>query len=467
MAKKPKDDQVETGNEETAISAESAPRPSETDPQALTEDDRDAAGVPGNDDIGVAPSDTVTAPEGIVAGTPDVMDEDDASAVADVPPVARQLAAPVHDPRDEAGAEAASLGAEVEELMALDGTAPDDMASPAAVPPEMVNPDAQTPASPPSAATSPKAQTEVVNRHRFFPALLGGVVAAGLGFGLALVVLPDGLAGLPGQGGTTVKDDMATLQAEVAELKSSVAPVDLTGIEDRVETLGSGQSGLESSLSEATATLAALGDRVAALEDAPEDQGVAPEQIEGINDQVAALKQALDDQSAALKQEIESAAQQSELSAAMTELDAALDSGEAYEDSVATLSRLGMTVPDGLTANAAGVPTLNTLQQSFPDYARAALRATVDMGDTSSVMSFVKSQLGVRSLTPQEGDTTDAILSRAEAALRAGDLDTTLSELDSLPEEAKSPMQDWMDSAQTRAEAVGARSGLDAATQTN
>ena len=94
-----------------------------------------------------------------------------------------------------------------------------------------------------------------------------------------------------------------------------------------------------------------------------------------------------------------------------------------------------------------GVPSLATLQDSFAEAARAALEAALraDMGDswTDRAMSFFRTQTGARSLTPREGSDPDAILSRAEAALAKGDLVTTLAELDSLPEVARTAMADW------------------------
>ena len=77
-----------------------------------------------------------------------------------------------------------------------------------------------------------------------------------------------------------------------------------------------------------------------------------------------------------------------------------------------------------------------------------------------SAATFLTDQVGLRSVTPRSGDSPDAILSRAEAALRSGDLPQTLTELGSLPEAAQAPLSDWMDRARTRADAVAAADGL-------
>jgi hypothetical protein len=75
-------------------------------------------------------------------------------------------------------------------------------------------------------------------------------------------------------------------------------------------------------------------------------------------------------------------------------------------------------------------------------------------------LSFLQTQLGIRSLAPREGDSPDAILSRAEAAARSGDLMEAVAELEALPEPARAEMSDWMERATTRAEAVAAADDL-------
>ncbi|NIZ09577.1 COG4223 family protein [Pseudooceanicola sp. HF7] len=458
MAKTPKDDKTEalesqpaeeTSTEVTGMDMPAAPRP-----------DRDAPEEP---DVVLA------APEGLdeAAGEP---------AEASEAPAEPTLAAPVHDPRDSADSLAAALGSDrddpndQDDLAALDGQAPETQApEPMADTPETDVPPAPPPppssassasSSPPPSAAAPQ---ETIVKHRFFPALLGGVIAAGIGFGAALWIFPEGL---PSQQGTTLSDDVAALQAEVSALKEATPQEpDLSGISGEVEALKSTQSGLESGLSETSATLSALTDRIAALE---EGGSVAPEAVQDLNRQVSELNQALDAQKSELEAQITTAAEQSKMSAALTELDTALDTGEPFAEPVNALKDTGASVPEALESHAAsGVATMADLQESFPDFARDALGATWDMGDTSSVLSFMKTQLGMRSLTPQEGNSPDAILSRAEAALRDRDLETALSELDTLPEAAKAEMQGWVDMATARAEVIEARSGLESATQTN
>ena len=80
--------------------------------------------------------------------------------------------------------------------------------------------------------------------------------------------------------------------------------------------------------------------------------------------------------------------------------------------------------------------------------------------DTGGVGSFFQRQLGARSVTPREGDDPDAVLSRIEAAVKAGDLSTALTEAEALPPEAQDAMGDWLSQATTRNDAVTAAKAL-------
>ena len=77
--------------------------------------------------------------------------------------------------------------------------------------------------------------------------------------------------------------------------------------------------------------------------------------------------------------------------------------------------------------------------------------------------AFLKAQVASRSLTPQPGTGTDAVLSRMEDRLRQDDLAGALAEAQALPSEAAAAMQGWLDSAKLR---LGATDGLAALAQT-
>ena len=89
------------------------------------------------------------------------------------------------------------------------------------------------------------------------------------------------------------------------------------------------------------------------------------------------------------------------------------------------------------------MPSLAELKTAFPGLAHEALRASLRAeaeGYTGKALAFMKSQVATRSLTPQEGNSTDAILSRIEAALAAGNLTECLSEAEALNDAARGPL---------------------------
>jgi hypothetical protein len=145
---------------------------------------------------------------------------------------------------------------------------------------------------------------------------------------------------------------------------------------------------------------------------------------------------------------------------------AALDTGEPFEDALLELAEAtGLDAPEALSAVAAeGVPAIAELQGGFPAAARAAIEADirngVEEGNVNRMQAFLKTQLGTRSLEPKEGDSADAVLSRAEAALKTGDLDAVLAEIETLPEAAKPAFADWRTLAETRARALTAGTAL-------
>ena len=119
-----------------------------------------------------------------------------------------------------------------------------------------------------------------------------------------------------------------------------------------------------------------------------------------------------------------------------------------------------------------GVIATAALQESFPDAARAALaayRADAPLGDGagSRLTNFLRAQTGARSVTPREGDDPDAVLSRAEAAVRAGAVTDALAEIETLPDVARSPLEDWIGDARARLDAVSAAETLSQAVTTN
>lgn len=332
--------------------------------------------------------------------------------------------------------------------------------------PEMTD---STPAAAPEPMPAPR------RSNPLWP-VLGGLIAAGLGFALAQAV----------PGGWPIADTsaqdarIAALSAQVAELSARIeampgqAPAD-SGLAERVAALETRD--LPPDLSQAVKALQTRVDQIAASSAVP--GGVDAEALKALQNQVSALDpsslsqqveaavRAAKDQLATATAEAEARTQDLAQSlaerAALRQLLAALDSGAPFAGALPDLS--SHDLPAVLTDHAmAGLPSLQSLRQAFPDAARAALEAArrADMGGswTQRITTFLQTQTGARSLTPRDGNDPDAILSRAESALAAGDLAVALSEIDALPEAARPALAPWRDQARLRLDAVQAVDAL-------
>lgn len=348
--------------------------------------------------------------------------------------------------------------------------APDDSATQADPEPEVSNePDtkAEEPAAPPPASV-----TTVVERGPgFVPLVIGGVVAGAIGYFLATLQYPDQ--------GLTAADAarLAKLETQVADLPP---PADLSGLTEQLTTV-------QSSVDALPAQIAALEDRVVVIERQPSADGTLQEtalaafeaDLAALRDQIsvqqAELQQMADaavtrlDATRAEAQSIEQnaidAARAATARAALANVQAALESGAPIGAALAELrDTMDAPVPEGLAAASDGVPTLASLQGAFPDTAREALAVArsegVDGENSSGLGSLFKNTFEVRSVTPQEGDGVDAILSRAEAALGAGRLSDALAEVATLPEVSRGVFAAWTADAELRAGALDAASSL-------
>ena len=300
--------------------------------------------------------------------------------------------------------------------------------------------------------------------------LLGGVVAAVIGFGAAQVVpagWPLGAGGAVEQDVAAIKAQLAdtTLTEQVAALKTSVdaMPVqtDLAPVLDRLSQLEARLSALETA--PATGSTTALAADVAALKStlATMGPGQAPSDalVKQASDAIAAQLAATETRIADLNAATTAIATR----AAVRQIQAAIDSGSPYTSALADLKTASLDAV--LTDNAAtGFPTLAQVQASFPDAARAALEASLraNMGESWSdrVANFLRNQTGARSLTPREGNDPDAILSRAEAALTAADLPTALQEIAALPPEGVAALADWQAGCERRQAGIAAVAAL-------
>ena len=115
---------------------------------------------------------------------------------------------------------------------------------------------------------------------------------------------------------------------------------------------------------------------------------------------------------------------------------------------------------------ATGIVSASYLRDSFAGYARAALAAphgqavTEGNGNGGGLVGFLRSLFQVRPLSPRDGESLGAILSRAEAAVREDNIEDTLRILGTLPEASRAAMSEWIQAAESRIAVLNALDSL-------
>lgn len=301
--------------------------------------------------------------------------------------------------------------------------------------------------------------------------LLGGALAAIGGFalahfdvlGLATPVPPVDLAPLTAQidearsAQTAALDklsaDLSALSSRIAAIESAPAP-DLSSLDQRLAAIEAMPADGNASTAALTAKITALEQRIASMPTGGSD----PALQQKLDDALARLSEA---ETAATTRatEAEAAAQASVRAKALDGLAETVASGQPFATQLQALADPALTEALGAAAEA-GVPTLADLQTTFPDAARQSLRISRDLsaetGWGARFVDFLATQTGARSLAPLEGDTPDAILSRAEFALSEGRVTDALTELDPLDPAAKAPLDAWIAQAKAHLAAAAA-----------
>jgi hypothetical protein len=356
------------------------------------------------------------------------------------------------------------------------------------IPPEVHQPVTEKPAlkTPPKPAEEPKAveksaeptppavkpAPEPKQQSGFIPLVLGGLIAGVIGFGVASLTTPASDGPLAEQVASQ-SATIASLEQQIAALASAPAPVtDLSGIE-------ASQTAMASDIARLDTELVALGEQLSNLRTLPTtDGGTMPSpDLAAYEAEIDALRAQMQEQIVAMTQTAQSQLEEARAEATAIEENAAarhaagraalarvqtgLESGAPLGAALDDLElATGEQLPDALATARDGVPTLASLQETFPDAARASLATARSEGvageETSGFGAFLRNQLDFRSVAPREGNDVDAILSRAEAAVKAGRLSDALAELAALPEVARAEMSGWLSQAEARASAVTA-----------
>ncbi|MCK0102893.1 hypothetical protein [Pseudohalocynthiibacter sp. F2068] len=358
----------------------------------------------------------------------------------------------------------------IEEEAAVEADQPTSAESLPEAEPEQEQP---TPEEQPAPEETPK-EAVPEKRGGFVPMLLGGAATAAIGFGVAQFV------DLP-LGQNPSADIEAALDAQTArfsEIENAVAAaLDDSAIMSQISnlqaTVEAEQAATTQGLDDLTSKLAEIDVRLTEVEKLPVSGSTASSAaVAAYERELQALREMFEAQSAEIQTiastaaaQVESAerlAKEAAVQAAVSRIEAALDSGGPFAEALNDLKSVGnIEIPAELGAVAtAGAPTQMGLQEQFPDAARAALQASIQLGvedgTTSRLTAFLRTQLGARSLEPREGDDADAILSRAEAALRDGDIETSLSEIAALPNVGQDALANWVANAMARQSALAA-----------
>ena len=314
-------------------------------------------------------------------------------------------------------------------------------------------------------------QTVTVKRGGFMPLLLGGVIAAVVGAGAAIYTLPKlppqfaaWFPAAPDNGASAEleaklsaqSDKIDALSSELAEMKSAQPPApDLSGVQGALDQIGSEARANK-------AALDALKEQVSGLSaSGSASDATAQAQIEAAAKAAQERIDQAEQQAKQLQDQSQTAAKAAMAQAASARMKAALDAGAPLDPARADLQAAGVTIPAALSGD---VPSLQSLQASFPEAARAALAAARKADSGASIGdklgAFLLTQTGARSLTPQEGDGPDAVLSRAQGDVNTGDLQAALTEIAKLPEAAQPALADWSAQAQARVAALDAAGQL-------
>lgn len=356
-------------------------------------------------------------------------------------------------------------------------------------PEELTPPEPEVREQPVSTPPLPPRKEVVVQKAGFIPLLLGGAIAAGLGYLLAFYY--------HGQPGADYEAMIAAQSDRIAQLESELSALpteqpDFSPISERIDEVQAAQADLlsrfDTQSGEVAGQIAAFDERLSTVERAPSEDGtLAQTAIESWERELGTLREefaaqqaemaALTDQAEAdlaaaraeaeaVEQSAAEAAREAVTRAALSRIQAALDSGSAYDSALADLQASGAEVPPALAATAAeGAPTIIALREEFPEAARAALSAARSEGladdGSNPLTAFLREQFEVRSVEPREGDDPDAILSRAEAALADNRLTDALAEIEALPEVARAEMSSWIERASARTEALAAADAID------
>jgi hypothetical protein len=235
--------------------------------------------------------------------------------------------------------------------------------------------------------------------------------------------------------------------------------------------LAEGETADRQALDGATNEIADLKAKVAALsQSAPVNgDGDVTAALAGLDDRTAKLEAGLSTLSGEIDKD-QAGANSAASVLALGNLRVAVDAGKPYAAELASIRRLAPEIRNfgALPAFAdQGIPTLPELTVSFAtakDSALATLPAPKDESFLGGLLASAKSMVKVRRMdAAASGDDLDAILARAEAKLKQGELAEAVKQVDSLSGVSREAFASWIDAARARASADDTLSNVETA----
>ena len=307
------------------------------------------------------------------------------------------------------------------------------------------------------------------------PFIVAGFVCAGLGFGAAILSQPSNPI-WPVHPDVAQFRDETTGQITGIDTRLNALEGRLTDVDQRAvgDVFQSDLDELTTSYGQRFLEIASqfenFDKRLAALEKSTIESAIPDELVAQYQDEVGRLKETLEAQRESLQQfmsetaetanEVTQRAKDTVARGILAQIRAAIDAGGPFDTAIKEFDeQVGEVLPNQLRSLAEeGVQTYQELRDSFAEAARSALNAARDELNESEgfagIGNYLRKQFQARSVKPKAGDDADAVLSRAEQALRENDLNGALNELDALPDAARDQMQPWIDQARERQDAL-------------
>ena len=185
-------------------------------------------------------------------------------------------------------------------------------------------------------------------------------------------------------------------------------------------------------------------------------QGDLKTSLEGVDKRVAGIETKLESMS---KRDDERQANSERIvvSLQLANLKRVMEQGKPYGEALAEVEKVAGSLADlgPLKAHRdKGVVATAELVSQFRPLTRTVLEAEQDQGQTSTVnrlLNSAKSVVQIRRVGADvQGDTTEALLARAEHHLKSGDLVAAAKEMKALKPELRGTAQAWLDQLEAR-----------------